>query len=182
MKLAKLLAATAVAAAVLVPAVSNAETVTTRTYTHQKSVPDTKKVNFSAFDINGDGILSKQEVGARLFESFDGDKNGLIDNIEFDRKNVMTIIPMESETLRLVDYDSDGLVEKSTYSYTDFIQQSGLARFDNDMDGLSAREFLNGNFQELDLNDDNMFSLTEWKRAYANIYMPRHAQGQTYND
>lgn len=182
MRLKTMLAATA-AIAVVVSSVGMAQagTVTTHTITKQKDI-NAYKVNFSAFDINNDGILSKQEVGTRLFESFDGDHNGQIDNLEIKQKNVLTIIPMETETLHLVDYDNDGMTDRSSLSYNDFIVQSGLARFDGDGDGLSAEEFLNGNFQELDLNDNNMIDMQEWKRAYASIYLPRHQMAQTYND
>lgn len=182
MRFKTLLAATAAVAVVAASAgVADAGTVTNHTVTKQKET-NAYKVNFSALDINKDGVLSKQEVGTRLFESFDGDHNGQIDNLEISQKNVLTIIPMETQNIRLVDYDSDGMTDQSSISYNDFIVQSGLARFDNDSDGLSAEEFLNGNFQEIDLNDNNMIDLQEWKRAYASIYLPRHNMDQTYND
>jgi hypothetical protein len=143
-----------------------AETVTTKTVVQQSIMPDTNKINFMAFDLNNDGILSRREVGEKLFTLFDLDGNGSIDNIEFDKKTVMTIIPMEKTTLTVVDFDDDGRADQAGSTYEDFIKESHLMRFDDNKDGLSPAEFINSGYEKLDDDEDKLISLEEWKEAY----------------
>jgi hypothetical protein len=156
-------------------------TTTTKTYVQQKHLAGTQEVKFDTFDVNHDGVLSMPEVGEKLFYLFDADGNEVIDNIEFDQKRVMTIIPMEKHTLKLIDFDSDGTVEYSTYSYDDFVDVSGLARFDNDMDGLSAAEFIGEPYLALDKDDSKTIELDEWKTAYIKARHPESADQDRYN-
>ncbi|MEK7801847.1 MAG: hypothetical protein AAB276_05275, partial [Pseudomonadota bacterium] len=120
----------------------HAATVTTETVVTAKAVPNTKKIDFMAFDANHDNILSMSEVGQKLFKLYDTDGNEVIDNIEYKKQSVMTIIPMQKEIFTFVDVNSDGSIDRAAYSYKDFIKLSGLMRFDNDMNGLSPEEFL----------------------------------------
>lgn len=159
---------------------AQAETVTTQTYIQAQDVANVNKVNFSVFDTNKDGIYSMQEVGARLFESFDRDNNGLIDNIEWDQKTVMTITPMEQEEFTFVDYDNDGVTDKSVYTYQTFYQASGLIGFDDNQDGLSASEFIDTPLLELDKDGDKLLSLKEWEEAYKQSRL-KHNDPQSYN-
>lgn len=161
------------------PAV-RAETVTTQTIVQPQNVPNVKEINFVVFDTNKDGIFSMKEVGERLFESFDRDSNGLIDNIEWDNKTVMTITPMQEEKYKFVDYDNDGNTDKSVYTYETFYQASGLIGFDKNQDGLSAADFIDTPFLELDKNNDKMLSLKEWEEAYKLSRM-KHDQPENYN-
>ena len=177
----KVLLASAACVALMSVAPANAETVTTKTVVHQKVVPDTDKVNFSAFDINHDGVLSMDEVGEKLFYVFDTDGNETIDNLEFDHRQVMTIIPMEKDTYTYVDWDNDGDVDESTYTYQTFFQQSGLMRFDNNMDGLSPAEFINEGFLALDDDKSTVIELDEWKEAYQHSMRPSAAEQERYN-
>src|SRR5690606_33257010 len=78
--------------------VGHSETITTKTIVSQQDIPNVQKTNFSAFDLNGDNILSMSEVGQKLFYVFDTDGNEVLDNIEFNNKKIMTIIPMEKMT------------------------------------------------------------------------------------
>ncbi len=162
--------------------IAPAETVTTKTYIQQKDLPDMNKVNFSAFDVNQDGQFSMKEVGERLFESFDRDGNQLIDNLEWDHKSVMTIIPMEEETFQYSDGNSDGVPETATYEYDQFFEMSGLAKFDKNLNGLSAQEFIGTPFQKLDDDDDNLINMEEWKEAYLESVIPASAEQERYND
>ena len=160
--------------------VAQAETVTTQTYIQAQDVPNVTKINFSIFDTNKDGIYSMQEVGARLFESFDRDNNDLIDNIEWDQKTVMTITPMEQEDFEFVDYDDDGVTDKSVYTYKTFYQASGLIGFDNNQDGLSAADFIETPLLELDKDGDKLLSLEEWEEAYKQSRL-KHNDPKSYN-
>jgi hypothetical protein len=159
---------------------AHAETITTKTYVKAKEQPNVNKVNFDIFDINNDGIYSMPEVGERLFISFDRDGNKLIDNIEWDKKTVLTIAPMEQETFQFVDYNDDGYTDRSTYNYQTFYQASGLVRFDDNADGLSARDFVEVDIQKLDNDDNNMIDLKEWKEAYL-ASRPEHEKPESYN-
>ncbi len=160
--------------------ITTQQTVTTKTHVQAQDLPDVNQINFSAFDVNRDGIYSMAEVGERLFESFDQDHNGFIDNLEWDRKTVMTITPMERETFRFVDEGSDGTTDSATYTYETFYQASGLMRFDENHDGLSAAEFIGEGFQPLDDDEDNLINLEEWKEAYLES-RPEHNQPERYN-
>lgn len=145
---------------------SNSTTVTTSTYTQNVPMDGVTMINFSAFDLNRDGIYTKDEVGERLFRVFDTDGNHMIDNTEWTNRNVMTIKPMESTTIRTIDYGSDGQIDQATENYTTFVQQSGLARFANSPDGLSAADFTDIPFNVVDTSGNYMVELNEWKTAY----------------
>lgn len=162
---------------------AQAETVvkTTKTVVHQKDLPNTKKTNFSAFDLNEDGILSMKEVGTKLFYIFDTDGNEVIDNIEFDHKQVMTIIPMEKTTYTFIDFGGDGDTDVADFTYEDFFKKSGLIRFDKNMDGLSAGEFIGYNIRELDDDDSTVIELEEWKEAYEEARHAPNAEQERYN-
>ncbi len=160
---------------------AQSETVTTKTYVQQKDLKNVNTINFSAFDMNGDGEYSMEEVGERLFKSFDQDGNGVIDNIEWSKKTVMTITPMEEQTFTFVDTDDDGLVEKTTYEYDVFFKASKLAKFDENYDGLSAEEFIGENFHKLDDDNNNMINLEEWKEAYIESTVFPNAEPERYN-
>ncbi len=123
-------------------------------------------INFSAFDLNRDGIYTKDEVGERLFRVFDQDGNHMIDNREWTQRNVMTIKPMESVTIRTIDYGSTGQIDQVEESYTTFVQQSGLSRFANSPEGLSAADFTDIPFNVVDTSSNYMIELNEWKNAY----------------
>jgi hypothetical protein len=158
-----------------------AETVITKTYVAPVDVENVNEINFTVFDVNNDGIYSMEEVGSRLFESFDTNNDELIDNTEWDDRQVLTIIPIEKETFRFVDYDDDNIVETSSYNYSTFYTASGLAKFDDNADGLSASDFVNASLQEMDDNEDNLINLEEWQEAYLQT-RPEHNQPENYNN
>lgn len=179
----KLLLASASCALLFSTAPANADTtVTTKTVVHQKELPNTNKTNFNAFDLNEDGILSMQEVGEKLFYIFDTDGNEVIDNIEFDHKQVMTIIPMQKDTYTYVDIDNDGKTDSATYTYETFIQQSQLMRFDENMDGLSPADFIEMSFLELDDDKSKVIELDEWKEEYTAKVRPANAEQERYQN
>lgn len=149
-------------------------------YTTQKAMPDTITVDFSAFDLNQDGELSRDEVGEKLFRIFDTDGNGVIDNIEFERPLVMTVIPMERKTVISTDFGADGEPGRVETSTEDFYKRSMLAKFDKDGSGLSARLFLERTFWSLDDNRDRVIDLREWKTAYNAAIRPS-ANHNRYN-
>ncbi len=173
---------TAILALFAVPMSVQADTVTTKTLVQAKALPNTDEINFSAFDANGDGEYSMQEVGERLFDVFDVNNDRSIDNIEWDHKSMMTITPMEQETYKFVDHNDDGVAEHVSYTREEFFQTSGLIKFDENYNGLSASEFIGVGFQELDDDDDNMINLEEWKEAYIESRTPLNAEPERYNN
>jgi len=156
-------------------------TVTTQTYVDTQNIDGVNKINFASFDLNNDGLYSKSEVGEKLFYSFDRDGNEVIDNIEWDERSVYTVIPMEKETFTFVDYNSDGYTELSDYNYDQFYKESALILFDKNKDGLSAAEFIEVGFQELDDNDNNTIELDEWTEAYTEMTHAKNAEQERYN-
>ena len=190
MKLTNKLLATAAVVAFAIPLAANAHeekaattstTVTTQTYVEPQKIDGVNEINFSAFDINGDGLYAKSEVGEKLFYTFDLDGNEVIDNEEWDERSVYTITPMEKETFTFVDYNSDGYTELSTYNYDRFYEESALILFDQNKDGLSASEFIDANYKELDIDHSGMIELDEWKSAYTEMTKPKNAQQERYN-
>ena len=162
-------------------AASHAETVHTNTYVEPQPTTNTLKIDFSEFDINHDGLYAKSEVGEKLFYLFDVDGNEVIDNNEWTMKKLYTIVPMQKETYRFVDYNDDGYTDLSTYTIETFYEESGLARFDTDKDGLSAKEFIGVGFQKLDDNDNNIIELGEWKEAYTISFAPEAGEQERFN-
>lgn len=177
----KLLLASAAFLALGVSESAMAETITTKTVVSQKALPHVTETNFAAFDLNGDNVLSMREVGSKLFYIFDTDGNEVIDNIEINNKQVMTIIPMEKTTITAIDFNNDGLADDTAFSHENFIQQSRLMKFDKNMDGLTAAEFIGNSFLELDDNNDKAITLDEWKEAYIASLAPKAAEQERYN-
>lgn len=158
-------------------------TVTKDTVTVQQDVPGTKKVNFAAFDLNHDGRLSRNEVGTELFYIFDTDGNEVIDNIEYTKPMVLTIIPMEKQEITSVDFNDDGLPDNTTFNTDEFFKQSMLARFDKNHEGVSAQSFLNGRYYfTLDDNHDKTVDLKEFRSAYVKAITPSAANPNRYNN
>jgi hypothetical protein len=163
-----------------VQVVPSTTVVTTKTHEVTKDMPNTNRVNFDVFDVNGDGSFSMAEVGERLFYSFDLDGNETIDNIEWSKRSLMTIVPSERETFKFVDYDGDGMTDNTTYTYETFYKASDLVKFDQNEDGLSPEEFIGVGFQKLDLSDNNLIELKEWKAAYLES-RAKHNTEENYN-
>lgn len=165
---------------IIKPVPTNTVTSTTQTVVTPVDLPNMEKTNFSAFDLNKDGILDMVEVGTKLFYIFDTDGNEVIDNIEFENKKVMTIIPMEKETFKFVDYNGDGAADDTSYTHEAFFKTSGLMRFDQNMDGLSPHDFVEQTFLVLDDNNSKAIELDEWKEAYIKYARPPVAEQERY--
>lgn len=181
MKINYLLTGVAAIAIVASAGIATAETVHTKTYVKSQDVKHSDKIKFSDFDLNNDGMYSKSEVGEKLFYVFDLDGNEVIDNIEWDKRSMHTIIPMEKQTYKFVDYNNDGYTDLSTYTYETFYNESGLIRFDKNQDGLSAAEFIGTGFLELDDSGNKMIELEEWKEGYTAMTKPANAEQERYN-
>jgi len=158
-----------------------AQSVVTETYTETAIVPGVNQVQFSKFDVNLDGKYSMPEVGETLFYMFDTDGNEVIDNLEWNNKNVMTIIPIEETTFQYIDANGDGMADMQINSYNEFYTESGLMAFDKNKDGLSAREFIGEGFEVLDDDEDKVITLEEWQEVYLDS-QAEHDQPENYNN
>lgn len=147
-----------------------------------EKVKGANMVDMSVFDQNKDGVLSMQEVGEKLFEMFDQDGNEVIDNIEYKTNSVMTIAPMEMNTLTFVDYAGDGTVDRTEYTHDEFLKASQLTRFAGDLDGLSPEDLMKKPFAELDDNNDKVIDRQEWKEAYSGLVKLPHEEPERYNN
>ncbi len=145
--------------------------------------PGVETIPFSRFDDNNDGVLTAAEVGDDLFYLFDTDGNEVLDNNEWDQEIVYTQVPVERETFVYLDTDNDGEVDVKEYDTEKLNLDTSLSQFDQDGDGLSAKEFANATINEVDLNNDRVVDIDEWKDAYARIDMkPMQTQASERND
>lgn len=157
------------------------ETVVTQTYVQTQESENVNNIDFTDFDVNKDGSYSMAEVGEKLFYIFDTDGNEVIDNIEWDKVNFYTITPMEVESFKFVDTTNNGKFDMADYSYDVFYKESGLIKFDEDKDGLSAAEFIGEGYEVLDTTEDKMITLEEWQRVYLES-RPKHNQPENYQN
>ena len=177
----KILLTSALALTTMAGSVS-AQSVMVETHEKTKPVEGVNQVQFSKFDVNGDGAYSMAEVGETLFYMFDTDGNEVIDNIEWNNDNVYTIIPIERDQFTYIDADSDGEAELAKHTYESFYKQSGLSVFDTDGDeGISAEEFIGEGYEVLDDDQNKVITLDEWQEVYLGS-RPEHNQPENYND
>ena len=144
----------------------HAATVVIETSLTPRPIPGPTIVDYRQFDTNHDGILSMDEVGEKLFYTFDRDGNQMIDNREFNKAMVMTFAPMTKETVQYVDFNGDGVADATTTTQQNFMQRTGLSKFDRNGRGLSAAEFINMPMNKVDRDGNHLIDIKEWKQAY----------------
>lgn len=162
---------------------ASATTIATETKTLYAPVPNMNVVDFRQFDANQDNVLTREEVGEKLFYTFDKDGNQLIDNIEFKRPMVLTFAPMQRVTTQFVDYNSDGIADRTSSNQERFMQQTGLSRFNPDGTGLAADEFIGIPFKKADRDGSGRIDVKEWKEVYiASLRQLPQNESFRYND
>ncbi|MEZ0226279.1 MAG: hypothetical protein ACAH83_17110 [Alphaproteobacteria bacterium] len=188
--------ATAMALVLLAaPAVSQAEDVmtTTTTETVTKSrvdwekkeepmvKPGTHLLNLTEFDANKDGRLTRAEIGEKLFHIFDTDGNNLVDNVEYEKKLVATIVPVK-ETEKIAFYSGDNVTpDKTITTSQDILKVTQLARFDKAGDGLSPHDFAAKDFAGADVDNDHFVKVEEWQGAYDAVINAENEDKQKFN-
>lgn len=155
-------------------------TVTKTTAVTPKIIEGAIPVNFAYLDVNADGILSRKEVGEKLFFLFDTDGNKVIDNVEIKKNQVITLVPLEKTQLTMIDFDDDGKADVVDVTSDQFMDYSMLNRFDKDNDGLSAEEFIGHSALELDTDKSGVVEYPEWKEAYDRSVTPEAAKQFRY--
>ncbi len=162
---------------------SGAKKVTVRVDVKPKALPYSNTVNLASFDLNNDGVLTRDEIGEKLFRIFDRDGNLLIDNIEMETPSLVLLSPMVKTKTVTIDYFSEKKPTQKVVTYEDFIRRSGLSRFDKAQDGLSPRDFLQMSFKEVNVKNDIAIDIYEWKRAYVrSLQRPLHMENYRYNN
>jgi hypothetical protein len=188
--------ATAMALVLLAaPAASKAEDVmtTTTTETITKSRVDWEKkeepiirpgahlLNLLEFDADKDGRLTRAEIGGKLFHIFDTDGNNLIDNVEYEKKLIATIVPVK-ETEKIAFYSGDNITpDKTITTVGDILKVTQLARFDKALDGLSPHDFAARDFADADVDNDHFVKIEEWQGAYDAIINAENEEKQKFS-
>lgn len=162
---------------------TGARKVTLKIDVAPENMPDGNTFSLEGLDLDKDGILTRDEVGEKLFRVFDRDGNLGIDNIEMEAPSLIVFSPMEKKRTVVIDYFAEDKPKKKIVTTEEFIQESGLGRFDKDADGLSPSDFLQMSFNEVNVKDDIIIDLYEWKRAYVNsLRRPIHMENYNYNN
>lgn len=156
-------------------------TVVTQTTASTVADPDATQINFMDFDLNGDLVLTREEVGKQLFYLFDTDGNEVIDNVEFDNENVITMSPVVLERTVLVDFNGDGIVDAGDYTVDSFMAHTNLSAFNDGDSRLSAKNFIEAGFLNTDVNDDTVIDINEFQDAYIASLAPLSANQEIYN-
>lgn len=159
-----------------------AKEVTVRVEVAPKNPPSENAIDFDGFDLNGDGVLDRDEVGEKLFQVFDRDGNHVIDNIEMKKPSLIVFTHMEKRKIQIIDYHTEAKPTKRNVTHQEFLQASKLSRFDKNEDGLSPLDFLGMPFNRVNVKDDMVIDLYEWKRAYAESVKPLHMENFHYNN
>ena len=136
------------------------------------------RINFGDLDLSRDGILSVNEISGSIFKLYDEDGNSLIDNNEYERRAVLNIIPAEKNTVVYYDYDGDGDVDETAYTYETFARDMQFSRFDAARNGISPHDFTKTSFNHADINNDRFVNEAEWQRTaipVINTYSNRRA-------
>lgn len=163
------IAALAALCAIIPMSTSFAEVIERTVTTTETILPGHRTFTFTEFDVNRDTILSVNEVGEMLFNMYDLDGNEVLDNIEYEKRSVVTVVPVEKEILISYDFDNDGLADAVQRSEAQFMQETLLTLYDRNKDGLSPREFTGRDFMEADINNDRAVELKEWQGSYIAI-------------
>jgi len=158
-----------------------AKKVTVREEISSKTVSHKNAIDLMSFDLNQDGTLSRDEVGEKLFQIFDRDGNSVIDNREMVRPSLLVFTPMQKKTIEIVDYGSGDKPQKTKTTETEFMKTTQLGKFDKDGDGLSPLDFLGMSFNRVNVIDDQVIDLYEFKRAYAESVRGMHEEPYNYN-
>jgi hypothetical protein len=137
-----------------------------KTEEHSVTISGAHVINFMDFDLNKDGVLSRNEIGKMLFKLYDTDGNEIIDNKEYERRSIITVLPMQKDTMVSYDFDGDGKPDVTKYTYETFAQDTLLSRYDTNKDGLSPHEFTGLDFLAADVNHDHAIDLKEWQGSY----------------
>ena len=126
----------------------------------------TRLVNLDEYDTNHDGVLSRRETGEMLFKLLDSDGNQIIDNVEFKQRNMLTVAPMEKETIVSYDFNNDGQPDRVERSSEVIEQKTMLSAFDKDGAGMSPKDLAGKEFLNMDVNRDGAIDIYEWRGAY----------------
>lgn len=156
-------------------------TITKEQFVEPRMIAGARPLDFRYLDVNNDGILSRREVGQRLFYVFDTDGNGVLDNIEFQRSSIMTVIPLERTELTMIDLDDDGRADLTQVTTNEFMDRSMLARFDMDGRGVSPESFIHKSFYEVDTDRSGVVEFKEWREVYNRGRSPLNARQYRYN-
>lgn len=146
----------------------NTPAVATSIQTLEQPVVPQGVISFDAeeFNASGDGALVKQSVGDQLFKMYDADGNGVVDNIEYERRALATIVPVERTTTISYDVTGDGQADQQETTRERLLRETLLSRFDERKLGLSANELLDRSFYASDIDGNKFISKKEWQGAY----------------
>lgn len=126
---------------------------------------------FETFDEDNNSMLTEEEWDTGLFNDWDTDDSGMIDENEFNVFNPFVSNWMTSNnTTAFADFDqnSDGMLDATEVSG---IYENNFNEWDADNDGmLNKEEFLKTTFANTDADDDNGINQGEWNVGYDGFF------------
>jgi hypothetical protein len=143
--------------------------------------PGSRLFRLEDIDDNHDGMISRAEVGDHMFKMFDTDGNEVVDNIEYERKAVLTVVPVEKTTKITYDFDNDGKPDETKETGEDFMKATQLTRFDAKGDGLSPHDFMERDFLAADVNRDHVVDEKEWLGSYDALIDKKNKENARFN-
>lgn len=157
------------------------EVITTTTIERTVLAPGTRVYKLSDVDVDGDGMLSRADVGKFLFKLYDTDGNMVIDNIEYERPLILTVLPVERETIVTYDLNGDGTADGKEVTYEVYMRETMLSRFSKNEKGLSAHDFTGKTFRNADINKNHFVDIKEWEATYNEALNSQLQRDAEYN-
>lgn len=117
---------------------------------------------FNDWDVNDDGLFDDDELGDGIFDMYDADDDGFLNNEEYSTWNTAWDGELEQD-MDAWDVTDDNQLDDEEY-YTGINDNGIFDEWDNDDDGLFSEDEVNdGLFSTWDDDDDGLLTDSEYE-------------------